>query len=91
MSEQYNNTDTGALFKHDKKGNDKAPDYSGPAYDSSGKKRRCAAWIKKSAKGDTYMSLKFEDERSQNSDNRSQSSNQPLDYPADDDLDSIPF
>ena len=58
---EYDNTDTGALFKNDKKGNEKAPDYTGEIYDASGNKRRIAAWLKTSSGGKTYMSLKVSD------------------------------
>jgi uncharacterized protein (DUF736 family) len=83
----YNNTDTGALFKNDKKGNEKAPDYTGDIYDADGKKRRIAAWLKKSKAGQTYMSLKVENLRAPQ---------QAADYEKpepvqDDGFDSIPF
>lgn len=58
---EYDNKDTGALFKNDKKGNDKAPDYTGDYETETGKKRRIAAWLKTSQGGKPYMSLKFED------------------------------
>jgi uncharacterized protein (DUF736 family) len=83
----YDNTDTGALFKNDKKGNEKAPDYTGDIYDASGNKRRIAAWLKVSASGKNYMSLKIEDLRQQ----------PPKDYGAtepevkQDSFDDIPF
>ena len=83
----YNNTDTGALFKNDKKGNEKAPDYTGDIYDASGNKRRIAAWLQKSKSGMSYMSLKISDAQQQ----------QPRDYqepapeaPVADDFD-VPF
>ena len=61
----YDNTDSGALFKNDKKGNEKAPDYTGELHDASGKKRRIAAWLRKSGSGISYMSLRVEDLRQQ--------------------------
>lgn len=58
----FDNRDTGALFKNDKRGNEKAPDYTGEYTTQDGQqKRRIAAWIRKSKKGETYMSLKFSD------------------------------
>ena len=48
----------GALFKNDKKGNDKAPDYKGKVQ-VNGEEMEIAAWVTKSKKGTTYMSLKF--------------------------------
>ena len=83
----YTNTDTGALFKNDKRGNERAPDYTGDIYDASGNKRRIAAWLQVSKGGKPYMSLKITDVQQQ----------QPRDYqeptaaaPADDDFD-VPF
>jgi hypothetical protein len=70
---EYDNRDSGALFKNDKRGNEKAPDYTGEYTDQDGKKRRVAAWVRKSKKGVSYMSLKFSDMQQQ----------QPRDYPSD--------
>ncbi len=63
---EYDNTDTFALFKHDKKGNDKAPDYSGYIHDANGKKRRIACWLRDGKSG-KFMSGKVEDYREQQS------------------------
>ena len=60
MSEKRDNN--GALFKNDKGGNDKRPDYRGPAI-VAGKEYEIAAWLKKSAKGQPYMSLSFSEPR----------------------------
>lgn len=49
---------SGALFKHDKKGNEKAPDYKGNCK-IGGKEWEMAAWLKTSPKGTKYMSLSF--------------------------------
>jgi uncharacterized protein (DUF736 family) len=49
---------TGNLFKNDKKGNEKAPDYRGEC-SVAGEKLSIAAWLKTSAKGTKYMSLSF--------------------------------
>ncbi len=53
---EYDNTNSGALFRNDKKGNDKAPDYKGNL-NVDGKEKQIAAWLKTSAKGVKYMSL----------------------------------
>jgi len=59
---EYDNTDTGALFKNDKEGNEARPDYTGNIYDASGKKRRVAAWVRKSNNtGQSFLSLKVSD------------------------------
>lgn len=62
---EYDNRDSGALFKNDKRGNEKAPDYTGEYTTPEGVKRRLAAWIRESKSGKTYMSLKFSDMTSQ--------------------------
>lgn len=46
------------LFKNDKGGNDKRPDYRGDGADLDGMPIEVAAWIKKSEKG-AYMSCTF--------------------------------
>lgn len=59
----YDNTDTFVLFKNDKKGNDKAPDYTGKIVGPDGKtERRLAAWIREGKSG-KFMSGKVEDFR----------------------------
>jgi uncharacterized protein (DUF736 family) len=54
----YDNTNTGALFKRDKEGNEKRPDYSGPA-NVDGTDWEVAVWIRESKAGNKYMSMKF--------------------------------
>ena len=57
---QYDNNMSGVLFKNDKKGNDKRPDYRGTAV-IDGVDLNISAWIKASQKtGDKFMSLRFE-------------------------------
>lgn len=53
----YDNTNTFALFKNDKEGNEKRPDYTGSIELEGGKKLRLAAWIKEGKKG-KFMSGK---------------------------------
>lgn len=68
----------GTLFQNDKRGNDSAPDYSGPMG-----ARRVAAWRK--SKGDmNYMSLKISDNNQGASNGSHQQANTNVD-------DSIPF
>lgn len=56
----YDNNNRGVLFKNDKGGNDKRPDYRGSAT-IDGVDLNVSAWIKRSQKtGDAYMSLSFE-------------------------------
>ena len=57
MSDFQQKDGSGALFKPKQpKKSDKSPDYTG-SITVGGKKHSLAAWIKKSKKGDTYMSL----------------------------------
>ena len=51
----------GCLFPNDKKGNEKAPDYSGPVDDT---KLKLAGW-KKSKDGGNYMSLALSESQQQ--------------------------
>ena len=56
----YDNNNRGVLFKNDKQGNEKRPDYRGSAT-IDGVDLNISAWIKRSQKtGDAYMSLSFE-------------------------------
>jgi uncharacterized protein YxeA len=55
-----NRPNTGALFKREKR-SEKAPDYSGPFYGPNGEELEVSAWLKKSKKGETYMSLQVKE------------------------------
>jgi len=52
---EYDNTNSGVLFKNDKKESEKHPDYTGKV-NMGGKEMRLAAWIKQGQKG-KFMSL----------------------------------
>lgn len=52
----HDNTDSGALFKNDKKGNENWPDYRGKL-NVGGDDYWISAWLKTSKKGQKYMSL----------------------------------
>jgi uncharacterized protein (DUF736 family) len=57
---QYDNNMSGVLFKNDKKGTDKRPDYRGTAV-INGVDLNISAWLKASKKtGDKFLSLRFE-------------------------------
>ena len=89
MSQQYDNNLSGVLFKNDKDGNEKRPDYKGSA-EIEGVQYWVSAWIRDGAKG-KFMSMKYEaKEKQQATPARQQPSPQPApDF--DDDLGSIPF
>lgn len=48
-----------ALFKNDKEGNEKRPDYVGDGLDHNGNPIKVSAWIKQGKKG-KFMSCKME-------------------------------
>lgn len=52
----YDNTNSGALFKNDKGDNPNRPDYTGEL-NVEGKEMRIAAWLKTSKAGNKFMSL----------------------------------
>jgi len=54
----YDNNNTGALFKNDKKESDRHPDYSGSC-EVNGEQMWMAAWIKTSKNGKKFMSFAF--------------------------------
>jgi len=54
----YDNTNTGALFKNDKKASEKHPDYKGSA-NVDGTEYWVSAWIKTSKNGQTFMSFAY--------------------------------
>ena len=47
-----------SLFKNDKRGNEKAPDYAGDGLDLQGSRVKVAAWLKE-GKGGKFMSCKL--------------------------------
>ena len=58
MSDQYDNTNSGAIFKNDKKETDSHPDYKG-SINAEGKDYWASVWINKSKEGKSYMSIKL--------------------------------
>lgn len=56
---EYDNRNSGALFKNKKKVTEKHPDYTGQMTDAEGREHWVSAWIKQSKSGETFMSLSF--------------------------------
>lgn len=56
MSKQYDNTNSGALFKNKKKATEKHPDYTG-SVNVAGHDYWLSAWIKETKSGEKIMSL----------------------------------
>jgi uncharacterized protein (DUF736 family) len=56
---EYDNELSGVLFKNDKEGNEKRPDYTGKVQ-VEGTEYRLAAWVKESnSTGNKFLSLKL--------------------------------
>lgn len=53
---KYDRTNSGALFKNDKQGNESRPDYKG-TLNVNGQDFWISAWLKSSKAGNKYMSL----------------------------------
>lgn len=85
MSQQYDNNLSGVLFKNEKDGNEKRPDYKGSA-EIEGVQYWVSAWIRDGAKG-KFMSMKYEAKEKQ----QAQQSQAPKPAPVDDFDDGIPF
>lgn len=56
MSKEFDNTNSGALFRNDRKETDKHPDYRGEL-NVGGTEYWISAWLKTSGKGTKFMSL----------------------------------
>ncbi len=53
---QYNNQNKGVIFKNDKKGNEKAPDYKG-TIDIEGKEYEIALWVREGKNGKFFSTI----------------------------------
>tara|TARA_X000001388_G_scaffold25996_1_gene18238 strand:+ start:2922 stop:3125 length:204 start_codon:yes stop_codon:yes gene_type:complete len=62
MSKEYDNTNSGALFKNANKEKETQPDMSGEV-NVEGKEFRIAAWSNESKKGVKYLSLKISEKQ----------------------------
>ena len=62
MPTEYDNSNSGALFKNNLKEKDTQPDMSG-VINVEGKEFRVAAWQNKSKKGAKYLSLKVSEKQ----------------------------
>lgn len=54
---EYDNKNTGVLFKNKKKETDKHPDYTGTYTNGDGEEFWLSAWIKKTKAGESFMTL----------------------------------
>jgi len=85
----YDNTNRGVLFKADKKGNERRPDYTGTV-NVEGTEYQLSAWIKHSKAGTAYMSLSVQKPRPK-ADDRRPENRAPAQSSVDDFNDEIPF
>ena len=84
---QYDNTNSGVLFKNDRKETDKHPDYQG-SINVEGREMWLSAWIKQGQKG-KFMSLSVKPkEQPRQAPAPKAAAPAPSDW---DDSDSIPF
>ena len=82
MAEQYDNTNSFALFKQvDKQGNDARPDYTGTVTLEGGKEMRMACWIRESKSGVKFLSGRLSEPQVQSSDAGSNASAEGADVP----------
>ena len=56
MAEQYDNTNSFAMFKNEKGDNEARPDYTGTVTLEGGKEMRMAAWVREAKSGVKYLS-----------------------------------
>jgi len=57
---EYDNNNSGALFKNKEKTTEKHPDYTGNCEVNS-KKLKMSAWLRKSKAGETYLRIEFKE------------------------------
>lgn len=90
---KYDNSNSGALFANDKKGNEKAPDYKGKGQ-VNGKDVELAAWVRKSEKGTSYLSITFSEPYKKEGGSFGKSSERPVYQPKQSSVkesDGLPF
>jgi uncharacterized protein (DUF736 family) len=54
---EYDNSNSGVLFKNDRKDTERHPDYTGTWTDADGVEHWFSAWIKESKSGTKFMSV----------------------------------
>lgn len=89
MSQQYDNTDRGVLFKNDRKEQDNHPDYKG-SINVGGTEFWLSAWIKEGQKG-KFMSLSIKPKEQQQQQPRQPARRPPPPRRQHDDFDDQPF
>ncbi|HAR76093.1 MAG TPA: hypothetical protein DCR60_07760 [Psychrobacter sp.] len=82
---EYDNNNTGALFKNDKKQSDRHPDYTGSC-EINNVEMWMSAWIKTSQHGKKFMSFSFNPKEIQSAPVSVKAANDVVDFD-----DDIPF
>lgn len=67
MAEQYDNTNSFALFKNEKGDNEARPDYTGTVTLENGKEMRMACWVRESKSGVKFLSGRLSEPQVQSS------------------------
>lgn len=86
----YDNTNSGVLFKNDKNGNEKRPDYKG-SININGQDFFLSSWIRVDKSGNKFMSLKAEPKNKTNKPPQRQAPTGSTGSGFDDMDDDIPF
>jgi uncharacterized protein (DUF736 family) len=86
---QWDNTNRGVLFPNDKKGNEARPDHTGDL-NVDGVEYRLSAWIKRSKKGDEFLSLSVQKKDGQQRSAPALKVKMVSEF-TDDDLSQVPF
>lgn len=82
MAQEYDNTNTIAIFKSDKGDNPKRPDYSG-VLNCEGTEYKVALWLRESKNGDKFLSGQIQP--------KEEPKNQPQAQSIDEFKDDLPF
>ena len=81
MAEQYDNTNSFAMFKNEKGENQAKPDYTGTITLEGGKEMRMAAWVREAKSGVKYLSGRLSEPQVQASDSVSNAAVEGEDIP----------
>lgn len=87
MDKKYDNSNRGALFKDEKRRNDRSPEYTG-TINVMGKDYKLSAWIKESKAGKKFLSLSVS---SPVAPKKEEKPVEPLETTMMDELDELPF
>ena len=81
---------SGVLFRNDKGGNEKRPDYTGNAV-VNGKPVKLSAWVRTSTSGNKYLSVAFSSTEARGEAQGAPTPTAPKSAPKSDNPDDLPF